>query len=144
MTFQLKPDSKALGLVWDAEDDRLRVCSERKLVDVSTRREMLSVLASQYDPLGFLAPCFLGEKLILQKVTSLGLGWDEILPSDVLSNRIAWAASVEPLLGYFVPRCCFPENGAEIEKSKVSLSTSRIFGRVQLGIVVRCISETSS
>ena len=114
------PDSKALGLVWDVEGDRLRVCSRRKLVDVSTRREMLSVLARQYDPLGFLAPCFLGGKLILQKVTSLGLGWEEILPSDVLSKWIAWAASVDPFLGYFVPRCCFPGDGAEIEKSKVS------------------------
>ena len=91
LTSQLMPDSKALGLVWDVKSDRLRVCSRRKLVDVSTRREILSVLASQYDPLGFLAPCFLGGKLILQKVTSSGLGWDEILPSDVLSNWIAWA-----------------------------------------------------
>ena len=120
LTSQLMPDSKALGLVRDVVGDRLRVCSRRKLVDVSTRREMLSVLASQYDQLGFLAPCFLGGKLILQKVTSSGLGWDEILPSDVLSNWIAWAASVEPFLGYFVPRCYFPEDGAEIEKSKVS------------------------
>ena len=120
LTSHLMPDSKALGLVWDEEGDRLRVCSRRKLVDVSTRREMLSVLASQYDPLGFLAPCFLGGKLILQKVTSSGLGWDEILPGDGLSNWIAWAVSVEPFLGYFVPRCCFPEDGAEIEKSKVS------------------------
>ena len=119
LTFQLMPDSKALDLAWDVEGDRLRVCSRRKLVDVSTRREMLNVLAREYDPFGFLAPCFLGRKLILQKVTSSGLGWDEILPSDVLSKWIAWAASVKPFLGYFVPRCCFPEDGAGIEKSKV-------------------------
>ena len=141
LTSQLMPDFNALGLVWDVEGDRLRVCSRCKLVDVSTRREMLSVLASQYDPLVFLAPCFLGGKLILQKVTSSGLGWDEILPSDVLSSWISWAASVEPFLGYFVPRCCFPEDGAEIEKSKVSY---QLFGRVPLGIVVGCIFETSS
>ena len=70
LTSQLMPDSKALGLVWDVEDDRLLVCSRRKLVDVSTIRKMLSVLVSQYDPFGFLAPCFLGGKLLLQKVTS--------------------------------------------------------------------------
>ena len=117
---QLMPDSKALGLVWDIEGDRLWVCSRRKLVDVSTRRKILSVLSSQYDPLGFLAPCFLGGKLLVQKVTSSGLGWDEIPFSDVLSNWIIWAASVEPFLGYFVPRCFFPEDVAEIEKSKKS------------------------
>ena len=56
LTSQLMPDdSKALGLVWDVEGDKLRVCSRRKLERISTRREMLSVLASQYDPLGFLS-----------------------------------------------------------------------------------------
>ena len=56
----------------------------------------------------------------MQKVISSGLGCDEILPSDELSNWIAWASSVEPFFGYFVSRCCFPEDEAEIEKSSVS------------------------
>ena len=86
LTSQLMPDSKALGLVWDVEGDKLRVCSRRKLERISTRREMLSALAGQYDPLGFLAPCFLKGKLILQKVTALGLDWDDVLPDDVLSE----------------------------------------------------------
>ena len=34
------PDSKALGLTWDAENDRLRMLSRRAIHDVSTRREM--------------------------------------------------------------------------------------------------------
>ena len=50
------PDSKALGLVCDVESDRLRVFSSRKLIEVSSRRQMLSVLASQFDTLGILAP----------------------------------------------------------------------------------------
>ena len=60
-------DSKALELVWKVESDRLRVFSYPKLIEVFTRRQMLSVLASQFDPLGILAPYLLGGKLILQK-----------------------------------------------------------------------------
>ena len=63
LTSQLMPNSKALGLIWDVDDDKLRVCSRQRLEQVSTRRDMFSVLASQYDPLGFLAPCFLGRKV---------------------------------------------------------------------------------
>ena len=34
---QSLPDSKALGLVWEVESDRLRVCLCRKLIEVFTR-----------------------------------------------------------------------------------------------------------
>ena len=62
------PDSKTLGLVWDVENDRLRVCfKHQKLGEVTTRREMLG-------PLGILAPCLLEGKPILQEVTVLVIG----------------------------------------------------------------------
>ena len=61
------PDSKTLGMVWDVENDRLRVCfKHQKLGEFTTRREMLGALAGQFDPLGILAPCLLERKLILQ------------------------------------------------------------------------------
>ena len=78
------PDSKTLCLVWDVENDRLRLCfKHQKLDEVTTRREILGALAGQFDPLGILAPCLLEGKLILQKVTVLGLGWDDELPDDI-------------------------------------------------------------
>ena len=67
---QAMPNSKALGLVWDVESDKLCV-SERNLLDISTRREMLSSLTGQFDPLGILASCLPEEKLILQNVATL-------------------------------------------------------------------------
>ena len=51
---QLMPDSKVLGLAWNVEHDSLRVCSRHILCEVSTRREMLRVIASLFDPLSFL------------------------------------------------------------------------------------------
>ena len=79
------PDSKALGLVWDVENNKLRVL-KRNLLGISTRREMLSSLADQFDPLGILAPCLLEGKLILQNVATLGLGWDDELPEDFVKR----------------------------------------------------------
>ena len=54
------PDSTALGLSWDSESDMLKI-SGRTLVEAATRREMASQLASQFDPLGIVAPLLLGE-----------------------------------------------------------------------------------
>ena len=73
------PDSKALGLTWDVENNRLRMLSRRAMHDVSTRREMLSSLAGLFDPLGILGPCILEGKLILQEVAVAGLDWDDQL-----------------------------------------------------------------
>ena len=79
------PDSKALGLVWDVENDKLRVLKQN-LLGISTRPEMLSSLADQFDPLGILAPSLLEGKLILQNVATLGLGWDDELPEDFVNR----------------------------------------------------------
>ena len=80
-------DSKTLGLVWDVENDRLRVCfKHQKLGEVTIRPEMLGTLAGQFDPLFILTPCLQKGKLILQKVTVLGLGWDDELPKNVFKE----------------------------------------------------------
>jgi len=57
---------------------------------------MLSAILSQFGPLhqGIIAPCLMRGKLILQKVTSLCLGWDETLPGDILNE---WSKRLELL-----------------------------------------------
>ena len=115
LTSQFMPDSKALGLVWDVENDTLRMCSRRGLQNVSCRREMLSVLASQFDPLGYLAPCLLKGKLILQRVTALGIDWDDALPGDVLHDWRVWVESMEPFVECSIPRCCFPDAPVRVD-----------------------------
>ena len=60
------PDSKALGLMLDTQNDMLRVYS-REFTEASTRREMSSQLASQFDPLGMVSPFLFGGKLIFSE-----------------------------------------------------------------------------
>ena len=104
------PDPKTLGLVWDVENDRLRVCfKHKKLGEVTTKREMVGALAGRLDPLGTLAPCLLEGKLILQKVTILGLSWSDELPEDVLKGWCKWINIMGSFAGLSIPRCCFLE-----------------------------------
>ena len=101
------PASKALGLVWDMKNDRLYVSRKRKLNGISTRREMLSALISQFDPLGILAPSPLSGKLILQRVTALGLRWDDPLPSNILEEWHKWVEMMDGFAKISIPRYCF-------------------------------------
>ena len=103
---QPMPDSKALGLVWDAENDKLRVLN-RNLLDISARCEMLSSLAGQFDPLGILAPCLLEGKLILQNFATLGLGWDDELLQDILKRWRKWITLMEIFASVSISRYYF-------------------------------------
>ena len=51
---------------------------------------MLSVLCSIYDPLGFIAPCILESKLIVQEFWKRNLYWDDPLLCDLLSRFENW------------------------------------------------------
>ena len=58
------PVHKALGILWDAASDEIRVkvnVKERPM----TRRGLLSMLSQTYDPLGVLQPFLLPAKLLL-------------------------------------------------------------------------------
>ncbi|PIK44961.1 hypothetical protein BSL78_18184 [Apostichopus japonicus] len=68
---------RALGVYWCVESDtfQFRISLQDKPL---TRRGILSIVSSVYDPLGFLAPVVLVGKQILQEMCSL-----RILPSPV-------------------------------------------------------------
>ena len=104
-------NSKALGLAWDRQDDKFCVnCKE--FVNATTKREMSSQLASQFDPLRMAAPHLLGGKLILQQVAALGVEWDEILSVDIQDCWKKWLGTMNLLQEFSIPRNCLPENVA--------------------------------
>ena len=101
------PDSKALGVTWDVENDKLRLCPKKSLVEVSTRREMLSALAGQFDPLGMLAPCLLGGKLILQKLTIMSIDWEDKISEVLYKEWCKWVEFMRDYSEFSIPRYCF-------------------------------------
>lgn len=73
---------RALGAQWDVERDVFTLSIAIKSHQI-TRRGILSIVCSIYDPLGFLAPITLVAKQILQSLCKLKLSWDEKIPHDV-------------------------------------------------------------
>ena len=60
-----------------------------------TRREVLSVVSSIYDPLGFVAPFVLVAKIIMQDVCWKNLSCNDVLQGDYLKRWKSWAGAVE-------------------------------------------------
>ena len=99
--------TKVLGVSWDSKADEFifQFDKEKAQKAVETPRQLVSVQASIYDPLGFLSPfCFLGRKL-LQKATSGSPAWDSKLKPLVKEEFRKWALSILELVHIRIPRC---------------------------------------
>ncbi|XP_055928756.1 uncharacterized protein LOC129959885 [Argiope bruennichi] len=77
-----------LGLNWDLKQDTLSCiinCPKDENL-VLTKRGLLSLAQSIFDPLGISSPVTIIPKFMLQKSWNLGLKWDDALPEG-LSKR---------------------------------------------------------
>ena len=100
------PAGRALGVKWDVRADTLGF-SFRVGESPPTRRGILSVISSIYDPLGFIAPFLLEGKAILQETCKQkDVGWDDVIPSAIMQRWKCWIAQL-PLLGDFAIARCF-------------------------------------
>ncbi|XP_023197668.1 uncharacterized protein LOC111610010 [Xiphophorus maculatus] len=105
----LDPSSseRALGIQWLIKNDTF-VFNIGLKDQASTRRSCLSIIASLYDPLGFIAPFSLSGKLILQELCHRGIGWDDPLPEDIKPRWEKWTNDLLKLKEISIPRCYHP------------------------------------
>lgn len=101
------PSERALGIQWSIKTDTFSFNSSLK-DQPSTRRSCLSVIASLYDPLGFIAPFSLTGKRILQELCHRGIGWDDPLPEDMMLRWEEWKNGLHKLKEVSIPRCYHP------------------------------------
>ncbi|MEL7338835.1 MAG: DUF1759 domain-containing protein [Bacteroidota bacterium] len=104
ITDQSLPTEKALGVVWNVEEDRFgfQVELKEKLV---TRRGMLSLLSKVYDPCGFVSPFVLEGRRIIQQTCRQEAGWDDPLPVAVVDEWLSWCTTLENLRDVKIDRC---------------------------------------
>ena len=104
MDLDKLPIERALGVYWDAQLDvfKFKVVHKQK---PPTKRGILSVVSSLFDPLGFLAPFVLTMKILLQDLWRNKFLWDEELPEPYLSRWRNWVQSLPQVVTISIPRC---------------------------------------
>ncbi|XP_015120456.1 uncharacterized protein LOC107043449 [Diachasma alloeum] len=89
---------KTLGIFWNSETDTInffhKISPEEKPV---TKREILSDIASIFDPLGLLGPVILTAKHVMQQLWAAGIDWDESIPKSIHTQWIEYYQQL-PLL----------------------------------------------
>ncbi|KAK7884837.1 hypothetical protein WMY93_027960 [Mugilogobius chulae] len=112
------PVERALGLQWCVETDAFKFKMEVKH-QALTRRGMLSVNSSVYDPLGFLAPVTLHAKIMQQELCKRGCSWDDSLPQDIWQRWKKWLEELELLATFSVDRCIKPADFTVLKQAQL-------------------------
>lgn len=81
LNIQSMDGVKMLGLLWQPSTDTFGFKIQLSILQTPpTKRQILSEIARLYDPLGWLTPVTVVAKMMLQKLWTLGLDWDDPLP----------------------------------------------------------------
>ncbi|GFY20233.1 integrase catalytic domain-containing protein [Trichonephila clavipes] len=117
---------KTLGISWKPFEDCFVFKVSVSAKHIYTKREVLSVIAKLYDPLGFLGPVIAKAKVFLQQLWQCKLDWDDVLPNSIANEIVlqGFADASEAAYGAVVYLQCFLHNGAA--KVSILASISRI------------------
>lgn len=90
-------DTNVLGLHWKIPEDTLSLKENLNhliQIKISNKREILKVIASIFDPCGFVAPLLLPSKLFLQSTWKDKIKWDKKFSEEQIKQ---WEQSIECL-----------------------------------------------
>ena len=96
---------KILGLYWLPTIDDLQFNIKFNYVNTAvssgqrdpTKRELLSIVMSVYDPLGFLSHFVKGAKSLMREIWRRKMKWDDSLPKDLSKRWNCWLSGLKDI-----------------------------------------------
>lgn len=107
----LPNNTKTLGIKWLTATDSLKF-DIRNLIqschseENPTKREILRIIMSIFDPIGFVSHLIIEGRLILREVWRVECDWDERVPDDIGLLWRGWLRSLSVLEILEIPRWC--------------------------------------
>ena len=107
------PVERALGVRWNAGTDEFvfKIWVKEK---PPTRRGLLNIVSSIYDPLGFISLFIMSAKIVLQDLCRRKLKWDDVIPSDCLPQTQQWLESLPAMERFSIKRCYKPHEFGKV------------------------------
>ena len=120
LCFDTLPVERALGVCWNMENDTFgfNVAVRDSL---PTRRNLLSIVCSVYDPLGLAAPFVLLAKILLQDLCLRQVDWDTKLSGADIRSWQQWLTDLPKLENMSIPRCVQKPDFGDVESTQLHL-----------------------
>lgn len=141
-------DITVLGLIWDKNDDTLRLTvpqAEKIMNERITKRSMLSYSHRIFDPLGFVCPVMIIPKLLLQQTWISKIKWDDEVCDEIQNEFKKWLSGLKTLSELRFPRWAFssPDQDANVtfhvfcdasRKAYAAVIFARVEGASQINV----------
>ncbi|XP_028409306.1 uncharacterized protein LOC114531905 [Dendronephthya gigantea] len=79
-----------------------------------TKRNLLSILASLFDPLGIISPLIVSAKILFQEVCNSKTGWDDSFKEEPLRKWEIWYRDLIETKEITIPRCIYQHPAEEV------------------------------
>lgn len=115
---------KVLGMWWNVSKDKFKYSlkfnkGNAAILDgssIPTKREMLQVLMSVYDPLGLISHLLIFPKILMQEVWKSAIDWDDQISPELFVSWKEWVDSLHKIKKLKIPRWYgILENSKDIE-----------------------------
>lgn len=105
---------KVLGLKWNPNSDIFSY-TYTPLERPCTKRSILSDISRIFDPLGFISPCLLLAKRLLQQLWATNMSWDDPPTQTIVELWSTFTAEMPDLANIEIPRFVVCNSIARIE-----------------------------
>ncbi|KAF0751198.1 Uncharacterized protein FWK35_00016915, partial [Aphis craccivora] len=132
--------TKILGLLWCPERDVFKYKIEiTALNDLPvTKRNILSQIASLFDPLGLVGPIVIRAKILMQKLWQLQCDWDKPVPIVIQKEWKSYVSSLNYLRELEIPRYLGTETDYEVQIHGFADASLLAYGAC---LYIRCSSN---
>lgn len=104
---------RVLGLLWNAKFDCFTFSTDFNKIDKTivsgiirpTKRQVLKLVMSIYDPLGFLSHFIVKARILLQEIWKSEIGWDDELTDTINIKWLKWITELTKINTVKIPRC---------------------------------------
>ena len=108
-------EHRVLGVRWNCKEDNLiftmKAILERLEDEIPTKREVVGIAATIFDPLGMISPVTVLWKMLFQSTCKAGLQWDEKLTGEPLKEWRRLKAAMGEDVTITIPRCYNTSSG---------------------------------
>ncbi|XP_055838871.1 uncharacterized protein LOC129906899 [Episyrphus balteatus] len=104
LPFNLSNHVKTLGIKWFPIDDCFSYQNLQPSTEATTKRSILSTIAKLFDPLGWISPCVVTAKIIMQRLWNRGCNWDDPIPTALMKEWEAFYRDLPLIERLRIPR----------------------------------------
>ncbi|XP_055605529.1 uncharacterized protein LOC129753709 [Uranotaenia lowii] len=108
---------RILGIVWLPDQDVFTFTIQfrddlqqlLRATTIPTKRQVLQVVMSFFDPIGIIAAFTIHGKILIQDIWRSGISWDQPISHTEFDNWKRWVSLIPNLEQVRIPRCYFPD-----------------------------------